>query len=293
MKYRGYEIIENSSGVLVKNVRDFDPSHIFECGQCFRWNREIDGSYTGIAFGRVINVHRDGENILINNTGADDFKNIWYEYFDLGTDYSEIKSAVAKDDIMRRAVSYGCGMRILRQEFWETLISFIISSNNNIPRIMKIIEKLSAQCGEEINYGNKTYHTFPSAAALSNASPEEIGICRGGYRCGYISGTSAKMEIARIDKKNLEKKSTPDARKTLLEFPGVGPKVADCVLLYSGIKFDVFPTDVWVKRVMESLYIHKPASLGKIQSFAAERFGALAGFAQQYLFYYARKNKLS
>jgi N-glycosylase/DNA lyase len=230
--------------------------------------------------------------MLISNTDADDFKNIWYEYFDLGTDYSKIKSEVSKDEVMQKAVSCGCGMRILRQDFWETLISFIISSNNNIPRIKKIVEKLASEYGDELTYKDKKYYAFPSASTLSKLSPEEIGICRGGYRCGYLSGTSSRMITAGIDKKYLEGIGTAHARNALLEFSGVGPKVADCVLLYSGTKFDVFPTDVWVRRVMEILYLHKPASLKEIQSFSSGYFGDLAGYAQQYLFYYARLSRL-
>jgi len=139
MKHDKYEVLEKSWGVEVKNVTDFDPVHIFECGQCFRWNRESNGSYTGVAKGMAVNVNYADGVLQLENTSLKDFFNIWFDYFDLGRDYSEIKNMVAKDDIMKEAVSFGSGIRLLRQDFHETVISFIISANNMIPRIKQII----------------------------------------------------------------------------------------------------------------------------------------------------------
>jgi len=290
MIYKGYKVRETDSGVVAENIRDFDPVHTFECGQCFRWNREADGSYTGVAHGRVLNVAHDGRDLYLNNTSLEDFQNIWYEYFDLGTDYDRIKSAVAKDDIMNKAVEFGHGIRLLRQELPEVLISFIISTNNNIPRIKKIVEALSRQFGNEIEYKGKPYYSFPDMSCLSCAGIDEIAVCRGGYRTNYIYNTTRFFEADKPCREYLKSMGTEDARKYLLKLSGVGPKVADCVLLYAGIKFDVFPTDVWVRRVMGHLYLNRSAGLKEISSFASSYFGEFAGYAQQYLFYFAREN---
>lgn len=292
MDYKGYKIIERENRIIVENVRDFDPVHIFECGQCFRWLRQEDGSYTGIAKGKVINVmYHDGKLEIINST-TQDFIDLWFEYFDLGRDYSEIKLKLAKDEIMKKAIEFGHGIRILRQDIWEVLISFIISANNRIPMIMKVVGAISKVYGEEIWFDGRSYYTFPGAEKLAGSSIEELEFCRGGFRCKYIIQTSKMVKDGIVDLRKLAGMSSDDARNELTEFPGVGNKVADCTLLYSGTKYDVFPTDVWVKRVMEELYFKREASFREIQDFAGNYFGELAGFAQQYLFYYARENKI-
>jgi N-glycosylase/DNA lyase len=292
MHYRGFEIYEEGTGVRVEGVKDFDPVHIFECGQCFRWYREQDGSYTGVVGGKVANVlYRHGV-LRLDNVTAEDFKQIWFDYFDLGRDYGRIKKAVTTDEVMERAVSFGSGIRILRQEPWETLISFILSANNRIPRIMKIISGIARLFGNELEYAGKSYYSFPDAQTLAAQSLEQIAECRAGYRCAYIHETAAAVAKAGSDAAGLAVMQTDDARKELLKFRGVGSKVADCVLLYSGIKYDVFPVDVWVKRVMEELYFGREAGFPEIRRFASEKFGQYAGFAQQYLFYYAREHKI-
>ncbi len=292
MALRKYKIIEKPGSITVKDVYNFNPVHIFECGQCFRWEREDDGSYTGVAMGRVINVLAQNRDLIIRNTGMQDFENIWYEYFDLGRDYSQIMESVSVDDVMEKAVEYGAGIRLLKQDFFETLISFIISANNTIPRIAKIVKNLSLMYGDKIIWGDREYYTFPVASRLAHATPEELSECRGGYRCRYIRETSAALNREDVDIFHLSKADVAQARSTLLKLCGVGNKVADCILLYSGRRYDVFPTDVWVRRVMESLYLKRQATMREISEFASARFGGLAGFAQQYLFYYAREKKI-
>jgi len=292
MDYKGYEIIEKDKSIVVKNLRDFHPVHVFDCGQCFRWIRQEDGSYTGVAKGRVVNAQYDEGVLVLNNSTLQDFIDIWYDYFDLGRDYSEIKTLLCKDDIMREAISYGHGIRLLRQDIWETLVSFIISANNMIPRIKKTVGVIASIYGDKVSYDGSDYHTFPPVEKLSDTSVEQLDVCRGGFRCKYIINSSMLAKTGEIDLKSLAGMKTGDARKELMRFPGVGPKVADCVLLYSGTKYDVFPTDVWVKRVMEELYFKREASFREIQEFAAAYFGELAGFAQQYLFFYARENRI-
>ncbi|NLK86317.1 MAG: 8-oxoguanine DNA glycosylase [Clostridiaceae bacterium] len=292
MLYKGYELKVKGTGVSIEGVRDFDPVHIFECGQCFRWYREPDGTYTGVVRGRAANVSYRPGVLTLDNVTADDFKQIWFDYFDLGRDYDKIKNAVTIDPIMEKAVEFGRGIRLLRQEPWEALVSFILSSNNRIPRIMSIISQLSSLFGKEIEYAGRTFYSFPDARSLSKCSLEHIRECRAGYRCEYIHATVAEVAVNGYDHQRLSRLETDEARKELLRFKGVGSKVADCALLYGGIKYDVFPVDVWVKRVMEELYFKREAGFAQIQEFASERFGMNAGFAQQYLFYYAREHKI-
>jgi N-glycosylase/DNA lyase len=343
MIYRGYEVhAENAGGsgdtaggckdravsrVIVQGVRDFDPVHIFECGQCFRWQGQPDGSYTGVVRGKVANVkYIPGtpgmtqstmpdamctldeadmpgitdtlgtsdipSTLILENVTMEDFKQVWFDYFDLDTDYSHIKKAVSIDPIMKKAVEFGSGIRILRQKPWEVLISFIISANNRIPRIKKIIDDICRFFGEQTGYNGEKYYTFPDAPVLAACSMEQIQECRAGYRCAYIHETSKAVVAGGFDPQRLAVMKTDEAREALLKLMGVGNKVADCILLYSGIKRDVFPTDVWVKRVMEELYFGREAGFKEIQQFAAEKFGEYAGVAQQYLFYYAREQKI-
>ena len=293
MNYRGCEISEGNGAVSVKGIEDFNPVHIFECGQCFRWRKENDGSYTGVAGGRVVNVAYDNKGTLkIENSSIEDFLTIWFEYFDLGRDYSLIKRSLARDGIMEKATEFGCGIRILKQDLWETLISFIISANNRIPMIMKVVEAISRDFGKEIIFNGKKYYAFPGPGNLADAGLEQLKACRGGFRCRYIANTARVIRDGAVDIDKLNRMETGEARDELMRLPGVGRKVADCVLLYGGARYEVFPTDLWIKRVMEELYFKRKASLREIHEFAEKRFGKLAGFAQQYLFYYARENRI-
>jgi N-glycosylase/DNA lyase len=292
MKYRGYDIEELDNGVVVSNIKDFNPVHIFECGQCFRWLKQQDGSYTGVAKGRAINVSLCKDKLIILNTNLEDFINIWFEYFDMGTDYSLIKSRLEKDKIMKKAIEFGYGIRILKQDIWETLISFIISANNRIPMIMKVVDSLSKSYGDKIIFQGREYYSFPDATRLALSNIEELAACKMGFRCKYVMDTSLMIRNNQVRLEELSSMNTDQARKELKRLPGVGNKVADCTLLYSGTKIDVFPTDVWVKRVMEELYFGREASLREIQNFAKHKFGEMSGIAQQYLFYYAREHKI-
>jgi N-glycosylase/DNA lyase len=292
MEYKGYKVSQQGNSVFVENIRDFNVVHTFECGQCFRWIRQEDRSYTGVAKGKVINVSIVDDVLIIKNTDLQDFKNIWFDYFDLGRDYGQIKEAVMKDDNMKKAIAFGWGIRLLKQDLWEALISFIISANNRIPRIMKTVEVIAREYGDELSMGKDKFYSFPDVDKLAQSTVEKLEVCKGGFRCKYILNSSNMINTGQVDIQQIHQMDTNSAREELMKFPGVGPKVADCVLLYSGTKHDVFPTDVWVRRVMEELYFKKEASFGEIQKFADSYFGELAGFAQQYLFYYARENKI-
>lgn len=292
MDYKGYKIIEEFDRVIIENVKDFNPVHIFECGQCFRWFRRDDESYLGVAGKKVVNVSYYENKLIIKNANIRDFIDFWFDYFDLGRDYTEVKTLLSKDEIMKKAIEFGWGIRLLKQDIWEALVSFVISANNRIPMIMKIVATISKEYGQELNFDNHHYYSFPEVSKISGASVGQLEVCKAGFRCRYISLTSQIVEEGTIKLNELGNLSTGSARDELMKLPGVGPKVADCVLLYSGTKYDVFPTDVWVKRVMEELYFKREASFKEIQEFSRDYFGELAGFAQQYLFYYARENKI-
>ncbi len=281
---------------LLEHYNSFNLKDIFECGQCFRWNEESDGSYTGIFSSNVLNVKKIEEGIFFKGICEKDIVNTVINYFDLERDYEQIKNILSKvDNNMEESIKYGEGIRILNQDLWETIISFIISANNNIPRIKGIIERLSKKYGKRIEFNDKEYYTFPTAEELKDVSIEEYRELGLGFRDIRLYETTQMVLNKDIDILNLNKiKDTNKVREELLKLSGVGPKVADCILLFSTLKrFDVFPIDVWVRRVMNDLYIHKEdekdVNKREILNLAQEKFGNLEGIAQQYLFYWRRE----
>jgi N-glycosylase/DNA lyase len=294
MDYKGYTVHENNNGIEIEGLRDFDLVHIFDCGQSFRWIKQQDGSYIGVVRDKVSRVRFENDKLYISNSNYDDFVNIWYDYFDLGTDYGKIKKVLcSKDEVMEQAIPFGQGIRLLRQDIWELLISFIISANNRIPRIMKSVEALSQNSGTKISSEEGIFYTFPSPEALASCTLDEIELCKAGFRCKYISQTSEMIRKGVVDLSTLKSMETKGARNELIKLSGVGPKVADCILLFSGTKFDVFPTDVWIKRIMEVLYFKREATFKEIDQFSKDHFGSLSGYAQQYLFFFARETRIS
>lgn len=285
------KVYEKNNMVILEGVADFDPKHIFECGQCFRWTLEEDGSYTGVAKGRVINVLRENDTIYIKNSNLEDFNNIWKNYFDLDTNYTEIKNILKNmDEHLEKATEFGWGIRLLRQDPWEMIISFIISSNNRIPMIQRAIGNLSREYGTYIGkYNGVEYYNFPTPHQLNKASVEDIRACSTGFRDKYIKSTTESIIENKDDVYKYSDLSTDECRKELMKFNGIGPKVCDCIALFGMQKYDTFPVDVWVKRVMQEFYVDDDMSLPKMRTYAIDKFGDLSGFAQQYLFYYARE----
>lgn len=276
--------------LILSDVRDFNIKHIFECGQCFRWNREEDGTYTGVIQNKVINVKQNDSDVIINNVTESDIDLI-EEYFDLKTDYAEIKKRVDTDEIMSEAIKFGYGIRILNQDEWETMVSFMISANNRIPMIKKVIENLSAAFGNYIgNYRGRDYFSFPDAEKLSKAKVEKIQECKAGFRSPRIKEAAERFLKERDIVCNIKNTSYDDGLAYLKTYAGIGDKVANCVLLFSMRQFDTFPVDVWVRRVMQTLYVDKTTKDVDIRKFAENKFGEFSGYAQQYLFFYAREN---
>ena len=280
----------------IKNIDSFELKDIFDCGQCFRWNKEDDGSYTGVFKGNVLNVKKNDKEITFKGICKGNIKDVVEEYFDLNRDYEKIKEELSKiDENMKTSIEYGKGIRILNQDLFETIISFIISANNNIPRIKGIIERLSKKYGDEIIWNDKKYYAFPTAKSLKDVSVKEYRDLGLGFRDIRLYETVKMILEGKVNLEELEKnKNTMEVREKLLELSGVGPKVADCILLFSDLKrFEVFPIDVWVRRVMNDLYIKKEdetkVNKKEIEKLAKEKFGNLAGLAQQYLFYWRRE----
>lgn len=283
-------IIQKDNKIIVHDIRDFNITHIFECGQCFRWNREEDGSYTGVVKNKVINVLQQKNTVEFNNINTDDF-DIIKNYFDFDTDYETIKNTLNTDEIMAEAIKFGEGIRILNQEEWETMVSFMISANNRIPMIKKVIENLSISFGDYIgNYRGKEYFSFPTAERLSAAPVERILECKAGFRAPRIKAAATRFLTEKDKIYNIKNMSYDEGLAYLKTYKGIGDKVANCILLFSMKHFDTFPVDVWVRRVMQTLYVSKETKDADIRKFAENKFGKYSGFAQQYLFYYAREN---
>ncbi|MDP4109505.1 MAG: DNA glycosylase [Bacillota bacterium] len=258
----------------------FSPVNTFECGQCFRWLPDENGGYTGVAFGKAANV-RVEDGYLRIKCDPSDFETVWRAYFDLDRDYEVLNSVFSIDDFTQRAVSFGNGMRILRQEPFETLISFIFSQCNNISRIRSIIKSLCMLSGEKFEAMGKTFFTFPTALKINSLSERELQSLRAGYRAPYVREAANAVLTGSINFNALRALGTEEARKEIMRLPGVGKKVADCFLLFGLQKYDAFPADVWIKKVFANYPGITPS-----------RFGEFAGIAQQYFFYYARENKL-
>ena len=281
----------------------FNLKDIFECGQCFRWKEEVDGSYTGIVKIGVLNVSYIKGEIIIKGYIDDkaDLKNFAKEYLDLEKDYKKIQKEISKnDDVMKEAIKFGNGIRILNQDSWEMLISFIISAANNIPRISKCINNISKEYGKKVvipkdiqnklfKYGKNenTFYLFPTSKELSKATMEELRECNLGFRDKYVLNAAQLVSDKNVDLKNIEVKEYKEAKKELVSIAGVGSKVADCILLFSMKKSEAFPVDTWIKKIMNEIYIDSQ-NVKKINEYAYKKWKENAGIAQQYLFNYMR-----
>lgn len=257
----------------------FSLTQTFECGQCFRWEPVGPETYRGIAFGREVSMSIQ-DSVLTVTCSESEFHSLWRPYLDLDRDYARIRSIVSIDEKTAKAVAFGAGIRILRQDPWETLCSFLLSQCNHIPRIRGIIARLCHSYGDNIH---KTAYTFPSPERIAALTEEELRtVLRCGYRAPYLLAAARAVATGALDLGALQKCSTSEAKKQLLALPGIGEKVANCILLYGLGKLEAFPVDVWIRRTVQSLY-------GK--SFDPSTcFGTYAGVAQQYLFYQARQD---
>ncbi len=261
------------------NAKDFDLRQTLDCGQAFRFKVDENGVWTGVVKQKVLKLYKQDNFIVIENMNEDEFKNYFYDYFTFFIDYQKIKEMLSADDILKQAISMSPGIRLLNQEKFETICSFIFSQNNNIPRIKGIIERFCENFGEKIDEQN---YAFPNAETIAKLDVDDLSPIRAGFRAKYIIDAAKKIHSGEVDIENLENMSTENARQELMKIKGVGPKVAECVLLFSCKKYDAFPIDVWIKKVLEKLY---PNGLPECTK-------GIEGIAQQYLFDYARQIKL-
>lgn len=286
--------------VIKEGIRDFHLDHIFDCGQAFRWEKQEDGSYTGIAGSRIANIQFEPSKpggtcgkLILSNVTEKDYDEFWEDYLDLKRDYGKIKEVLRSDAVMKRAITSGEGIRLLQQEPWEILLSFIISQNNHIPRIKKCIESLSENFGEHAgSFRGKEFYTLPAPEKLASLTVEDLAVCRLGYRAKYLIASAQKVceeGLEALNRIALPEVTSKEAYDYITGFQGVGPKVANCILLFSMGKYDRFPVDTWMKKVMEEQY--GLTSVKEMDAFAAENFGQYGGFAQQYLFYFVREEK--
>ena len=270
----------NSESIIISNTENFDLSQTFDCGQCFRWRKIKDNTFEGIAFGKIIHIQQTEDSIILQNVSQEDFQRFWYDYFDLSTDYAQIGKILSEiDPMLSKAYHFCPGIRILKQEPWETLCSFIISQNNNIPRITKIISRLCSLWGEPI-LGTENFFSFPEAKTIANLTEEDLAPIKCGFRAKYILDAAKKVVANEINFEDISSLPLDLARETLMKINGVGPKVSQCVLLYGFHRLDAFPVDVWMKRIMDKYF----------QGKSPEMFGEYAGVAQQYLFHFCRTN---
>lgn len=272
------KIKEEKGHVRLTGVSDFLPENIFECGQCFRWTRDASGAYTGVVRGVPARVWTKDGGVFITGT-LEDFDALWRGYFDLDRDYAQIRKNLSADAYTQNACAFGAGLRILRQDEWEALCSFILSQCNNIPRIRGIIGRLCALYGDAVAFEGETLYTFPSAQTIAGLTEKQIEPLRCGYRAPYILGAARAVAGGQLDWAVLRELPLEQARAQLMRLDGVGRKVADCMLLYGLHRLDAFPMDVWMRRAVSTCYG---------DGFDPGRFGEYAGIAQQYIFHYIR-----
>ncbi len=274
-----FEIISKNDNIYIKSIEEFDLPHTLDCGQAFRWKCDENGIWYGVAGDKFLSLEKlnDGT-VVLYNTNTDEFNGFWKDYFDLERDYGKIREILSQNETLKAACDYSYGIRILNQQPFETLCSFIISQNNNIGRIKGIIERLCENFGE--NMGG--YYTFPTAEKMAKLTVEDLAPLRSGFRAKYLLDAANKVASGEVKLENLKNFSLNEAREELMKIKGVGPKVADCALLFSHRHDRAFPKDVWIKRALDTLFG------GELPEIAQE----YAGIAQQYIFFYARDTKL-
>lgn len=265
---------KTETGVKIEGVSDLDLAQTLDCGQSFRW-AECDGGFRGIAFGREVTMRLDSDVLSIDNCNEEEFEKIWRPYLDLDLDYGAVRRSIsALHPVLDEAARYAPGIRILRQEPWEALCTFIISQNNNIKRIKGIVSRLCENFGEPVGSG----YGFPTAERLAALEPDDLAEIRAGFRNKYIIDGARKVASGEVDLEKCRTLPYDEARAELMKIKGVGVKVADCALLFGLHRVEAFPVDVWMKRAMERLF----------PDMTPDDFGEYAGIAQQYIFHYSR-----
>jgi len=278
------------SSLILSGITGFEICQILECGQCFRFEKLEENHYRITAFRKILEIKQESDTVTLSPCTYEEFEALWKNYFDLNRDYDKVKGIISQNDsFMEAAIAHAPGIRVLNQEFWEMIISFIVSQNNRIPMIKKVIENLSQAYGTPIEGG----FAFPEDHQLAGASIDELMLLKTGFRAKYIKDAVSRSLAGQLKEDSIKALPSSEARKQLTSVYGIGDKVADCVMLFGMGRTDVFPADVWIKRVISQLYYGgADIPLKELQTFAADKWGENAGLAQQYLFHYARLNKI-
>lgn len=265
---------ERDGNVIIEGVSHFDLRQTFDCGQAFRWSEKDSNTWTGVVNNKTADIGYVDGKIVIYNSNLQEYDSFWRSYLDIDRDYGEIIDIISSNDILKQAAGQNSGIRILKQDRWEALCSFIISQNNNIPRIKGIIERLCENFGDDLGGA----YAFPTAERIAALTPDELAVIRSGFRARYIIDGAKKFISGEIDQDIIATADIDTARAELMKITGVGTKVADCTLLFGFGRIDALPKDVWIKRAIEQFFD------GEFPEFALP----YAGIAQQYLFNYIR-----
>lgn len=288
------KIYTRDKDTVIEKVQDFDLEQTLECGQCFRFYKIDKEEYVLVAKSHLLHIKQVEDKLIFYNTDEDTVKNIWIDYFDLNRDYGEIKKYLLRnDDKLKEAINEKWGVRILNQEFHEMVISFIISQNKQIPQIKQLVRRISENYGEYLGeVKGEKYYSFPTCEKLGEITEEEYREMKTGFRAPYLRDASVKLSNRVITKEMFENINEDIARELLKTIKGVGDKVANCVMLFALDYRSAFPIDIWMQRIMETLYFEEDTSKEVIQKFAKDIYGEYGGYAQQYLFCYGRDNKI-
>lgn len=274
-----YEYFPDGRDIVVKNVDHFDPDLVFDCGQCFRF-RKVGNVWQGVAMGRPLRLSKEGNALRIYDCDGDTYERLWHNFLGFSLDYSLVCDSFDQSDAhLLAAAKAGEGIRILSQDPWEALVSFIISQNNNIPRICGLVEYLCERCGSPITVGGEVLYTFPTPDEMSSLSESDYARMGMGYRASYLVDVTERVCGGKLDLCTISALPTDEVIARLMEVKGVGMKVASCAALFGFAKYDAFPIDVWVRRILAKYYPDAKET---------PNFGKYAGIAQQYLFYYER-----
>lgn len=278
---------------LELEVKCFNLKYTLECGQCFRWKNINDNEYIGVIYDRVIRIKQQGNTLHIWSNKNENLKEVVMRYFDLEKDYELLEKQISKiDENVAKSLEYSSGIRILNQPLLETIISYIISANNNIKRISRSVNDISKRFGKEVEFEGEKYYLFPTLTEMKFITIDDLLSDGTGFRARYIKHDIEYFLENPNFLDELKNLNTEDATKILSTLMGVGPKVADCILLFSLGKSEVFPIDVWVKRIMEKLYFKENKSIKEIKKYANEKFGEYGGIVQQHLFHNVREGNI-
>lgn len=287
-------IEEKDGNLILTKVKDFNIEQILECGQCFHFVKLKDMEYVTVAYDKALHIKQEADTVILFHTDMNDYNSIWKKYFDMDTDYGKIKKYLKENcEELMDAIKEKSGIRILRQDFTETLLSFIISQNKQIPHIKQIVAGISKKYGRLAGVvEGQEFYSFPKLEDLLKITEDDFRGLKTGFRAPYLCDAISHLkEWGNTDE--LADLSYDEAKKKLMLIKGVGDKVANCVLLFGLGYTSAFPVDVWIKRIMENIYFKEDTSKEKIMDYAKERFGEYGGYAQQYLFYFARDGKMS